>query len=328
MDRLDLIKYIKYSKIFTSWHWFNYHFSCVDFDGIEHPFARSIIDACLIIEQKIPNYAFKIIDRMASLHGKEKDLGHYEQLMQILAELLVVSHLALEFPREKFLDEPTIGSSKKNPELIIEIDSYMIGVEVKAPSLLEHQKRRSTQEIQLPSRSRIRQIVLDSLRETEDIILPRDNPIKDFLISSNEKFKEFKKNIKNFYGILIIVWDDYIYEPISSLVNKESGLLTKNSFAKENGEPLKFPNIDAVIIIRHLHQFQLSAGDQELIYGKVDMMDYGQKGEFPFKVIIPVPGGQILPNKIIEAFQAIDFREASGFGAEYRPQEYIMWFKL
>jgi hypothetical protein len=170
-----------------------------------------------------------------------------------------------------------------------------------------------------------RTIVLDSFRETEDITLPKDNPIKDFLISSNEKFKEFKKNRKNFYGILIIVWDDHIYEPISSLVHKESGLLTKNSFAKENGEPLKFPNIDAVIIIRHLHQFKLSAGDQELIDGKVDMMDYGEKGEFPFKVIIPVPGGQILPNKITEAFQAIDFREASGLGAEYRPQEYILW---
>jgi hypothetical protein len=160
MDRLDLIKYIKSSRIFTSWHWFNYHFSYVDFDGVEHPFAKSIIDACLIIEPKIPGYAFKIINRIASLHGKEKYLGHYEQLMQILAELLVVSHLALEFPREKFLDEPTIGSSKKNPELTIEIDGYMIGVEVKSPSLLKHQKTRSTQEIQLPSRSRVSQIVL------------------------------------------------------------------------------------------------------------------------------------------------------------------------
>lgn len=84
-------------------------------------------------------------------------------------------------------------------------------------------------------------------------MLPRDNPIKDFLISANEKFRIFKQSNAAFLSTLVIVWDDFIYEPISAISPPQAGLFTENSFAKDDdGNPLKFEYVDCVIITRHL----------------------------------------------------------------------------
>jgi hypothetical protein len=53
--------------------------------------------------------------------------------------------------------------------------------------------------------------------------LPRDNPVKDFLVSADAKFEHFKETDANFIGVLVIIWDDFIYEPISSLISESAG---------------------------------------------------------------------------------------------------------
>jgi hypothetical protein len=86
----------------------------------------------------------------------------------------------------------------------------------------------------------------------DGITLPRDNPVKDFLVDADAKFKAFKSKA-DCTTVLVIVWDDFIYEPITALAHPKSGLLTANSFAKDaNGSPMKFPNVDAVVLVRHL----------------------------------------------------------------------------
>lgn len=323
MDRSELIEYIQQSNITNSWHWYGYHFNMLKF-GIEHPFSKSILDALLNINNAMDGYAFRAVDTMGSLHGKEKYLPHYDQLKQFLAEVFVVNHLVIEFPDAKFSDEPTVGNSKKNPEVTIQTDSFTLGVEVKSPRLREHVDKRNSNPVQIPGRMEFITDLIEQAGGKENVTLPRDNPVKDFLISADEKFAEFKKHITPFYSVLVIVWDDYIYEPITSLVAEHSGLLTDNSFAKdEDGKSLLFNNIDAVITIRQLHQFQRAAGGRALIDGKKHALDYGSPGEFPFKVICEVPGSEKLPETICTAFQAVELDDR--LGAEYRPQEYIMW---
>ena len=59
-------------------------------------------------------------------------------------------------------------------------------------------------------------------REGEATTLPRDDPVKDFLVSANAKFEHFKKaDAPNFVGVLVIVWDDFIWQdqPISPLIS-------------------------------------------------------------------------------------------------------------
>lgn len=323
MNRDELIEYIKISNITLNWHWYGYHFNFLK-SGVEHPFAKSIIDACLKVEKKIPGYSKRIIDQIASLNGKNSYLPHYDQLKQILSELLIVSHLSEQYPDAQFEDEPTIGDSRKNPEITITTEGYTLGVEVKSPKLREHVQQRAIRTAQIPGRLPFAQQMIELSGGKEKVTLPRDNPVKDFLISANGKFKGFKEQIDKFYSVLVIVWDDYIYEPITSLTNKFSGLFTENSFAKdENDKPLQFENVDAIIIVRQLHIFVEAAAERPLVDGKQHALDYGKQREFPFKVILPNPSARKIPEEIKKAFHALE--TSHNLGAEYIPQDYIIW---
>ncbi|MEI2403513.1 hypothetical protein V8V80_11520 [Niallia taxi] len=65
-----------------------------------------------------------------------------------------------------------------------------------------------------------------------------------------DKILEYKSSdlYKNDKTILVIVWDDFINEVISTLSNPNAGLLSQNSFYTESN----FSNIDGVIVLRHL----------------------------------------------------------------------------
>lgn len=328
MEKEQLIAYVFQSKIFSEWHYFKFHFNFYKL-GLEHPFAKSIIEALINVEKVIPGFAYNIIDRLASLSGRERHLPHYEQLLQVLAEIYVFNQAANYFSSNdnvKFIYEPTSGDSRKNPEFVIETNNYSVGIEVKQPSLINHINKRGEKPYQVSIR--IPHFV-DSLSEMlgrENITLPRDNPVKDFLISANGKFESFKES-SNFYSVLFIVWDDFVYEPISALIGNPSGLFTEGSFAQHaDGRPYDFPNVDAVFIDRHLRQFINASCDTELLYQKKHAMEYGNKTEFPFKVIIPNPIGQRIPDEITDCFQVWSCNPK--LGAEYVPSDFITWFKF
>jgi hypothetical protein len=158
----------------------------------------------------------------------------------------------------------------------------------------------------------------------EKITLPRDNVIKDFLESANSKFRNFKNN-PNFYSVLFIIWDDYIYEPISAILGKPCGLFLDESFAKdENGERKAFRYVDTVFIDRQLSQFINSAGDRPLLYNKTEPMDYGALDEFPPKVYIDNSCAKKVPNIIKDCYYVVHC--CPELGAEYNPQDFISWF--
>jgi hypothetical protein len=146
------------------------------------------------------------------------------------------------------------------------------------------------------------------------------------MISANEKFKEFKAN-DNFYSILFVIWDDFIYEPISALIGKPSGLFLEESFAKDNnGKRKKFPFVDAVFLDRHLIQIMNATQDKNLLDGKKHAMDYGHYNEFPYKVVIPNPDSFLsdkIPNEVFECFQI--HKISPELGAEYVPSDIILW---
>ena len=106
--------YFKINSI--DWHFFHWHFRQYHpSHNNEHPLAKSIIDCCYLCEQKMPGYASNFIDTLCSISGREYFNPHYDQLLQLLAELLVVAHLANVFDDTWiFEEEPTIGESNKN----------------------------------------------------------------------------------------------------------------------------------------------------------------------------------------------------------------------
>lgn len=328
MEKSELIDYIKKTDIINKWHWFGYHFKFY-FHNFEHPFAKSIVESCLFCESSISGFAKKFIDDLSQISGidknvdNEKSQRHYEQLMQKLAELYIIKQVInYKWPNEaKFAYEPVSTTSKKNPEIVVELEASRIGIEVKAPSTTNHDQQRSTNPIQLTARNTFGEIY----RGKENVTLPRDNPIKDFLISADKKFLGFKKDDQSFYGVLVIVWGDHIYEPITALLDSFSGLFTPNSFAKDsNGNPLKFENVDGVIIVRHLHQFKLAAAEKPLLDNHTDTFDFGLDTRSLPNVYIPNPNNEGIPEYVAKCLDAYPPNEC--MGAEYMPQDVVFWF--
>jgi len=309
------------SELFDRWHYFRYHFDFYN-RGDVHPLANSIVEAITDIENQIPKAGIDYIKKIASLNGKENDTSHYDQLLQILAELLIVHH-SVNYKWKDLVEinyEPKTVNSKRNPELIIKTNTLEIGIEVKAPEFVKKHTERNTKPIQLPSRSDLIEVL-----NKDFVMLPRDNPVKDFLISANKKFAGFKNNNPSFIGVLVVVWDDFIYEPISALLSKQCGLFTDNSFAFDaEGNMLKFENVDSVIITRHLYLIKNGTRDENLPDMYRHPLDYGINGEFPYKVHINNPNSKLkIPDEVIDCFQSCEPNPT--LGAEYCPIDLVQW---
>jgi hypothetical protein len=172
---------------------------------------------------------------------------------------------------------------------------------------------------------------MDGMREfakklldgAEGISYPRDNVVKDFLISANDKFQSFKQRPGNVVTILVIVWDDFIYEPITALLNPHSGLLTENSFFCIDGRPAKFDNIDGVILARHSHQIVRATRDEPLFDGLRHPLDWGDAGTVLPKAYVPISAPEEVGFFIRQMMQAHHINELQD-AADYRPQEFVM----
>lgn len=328
MTRDDLYEYLYASPMFGRWHWYQYVFSQRR-SGSEHPFARAVLDACLDCERRLPGFALKVLARLAAVGGRDRNQDDYEQLLEICAEILVIRQVVCfrwPFAATFELEPRPLGDSKKNPELIVHGPKLDLGIEVKAPRLSRHNAERSRNTMQLTARS-------GGVREwatrvaPHGVTLPRDNPVKDFLISAEEKFEPFTNSgARPFSGVLVIVWNDFINEPLSALLSTTSGLFTPGSFHRVFGtdDAVKFPHVGGVVILRHLHQFIRAAGDDTLVDGLRHAMDYGRPGTFPYKVWVANPHAAGPAPKIARrALQAVE--PGRHLGAEYIPGEFVNW---
>ena len=114
-------------------------------------------------------------------------------------------------------DEPSGTGSLRNPEFVVSTPEARVGVEVKAPALLAHEQQRSSNPLQAAARALTPESLAAFSGDGQEVTLPRDNPLKDFLVNAEGKFAPFHRDDPDFYGLLVVVWDDFIYEPISAL---------------------------------------------------------------------------------------------------------------
>lgn len=325
---VELLKLARSGIEDVSWHWFAHHF----FHPFGHPLATAIIQACIHIDAAAPGEAGKpgigtvLLGELASIGGREGHKPHYEQLMQKLGEILVIERVTgcPWPPGTTFRHEPAAFKGGPRPELLVVTPEERLIVEVKTPSLLAHARQRGENGVQLPYREGL---PLEGARDAlgaGGLTLPRDNPVLDFLKDADRKFRGFRADGQT-AGLLVIVWDDHIYEPISTLVNPRSGLLTPNSFAKgEDGAALRFPDIDAVVVVRHLHNFARAAGDLRLL-DRRHGLDFGDERALP-NVLFGGDGGRLIPGGVLARLRAWphdDPRLATM--AEYNPKDVILW---
>ncbi len=304
-----------------AWHWFAYHLHMLP----PHPFARSIVNAAVDCEEKLPGLGHSLVADLGRIGGIDHHEPHYDQLMQKLAEILVLRKLLiLDWPEgTTFEHEPAAIAGGKRPELKVSAPGQTYLFEVKMPSLLAHARQRDENGMQAAARILDREL-LDQLAGEGGVTLPRDNPVKDFLIDSEAKFAPFKAQAPAI-AVLIIVWDDFIYEPITVLTQPQRGLLTSASYYRTPDDaPVIFPSIDAIIAVRHLTYFKRAAGDEPLIE-RADPFDFGQEGDLP-NALIPIPGGQEIPELIQRGLRALPLDHPMvEMAAEYQPVELVFW---
>lgn len=304
----------------TGWHWFKYHF----FNG-PRPFADSILQACGSIDDRAAGIGTSLLDELCSIGGREEDETQYEQLLQKLAEILIIERIVqCPWPEgATFEHEPAAVPGGPRPELLVRYSDQSLVIEVKTPSLLNHIRARATNPIQLAYRSGIQLEVARDLARGS-ITLPRDNPVRDFLRDAERKFVGFRDSTTT--TLLVIVWDDFIYEPISVLVNPGSGLLTDRTYSQlPDGSPEAFPNVDAVIAVRHLDYF-IQGSREAHLPDRQSAMDFGSDQALP-NVLFQAHGGRALPADVIHRLRAVP-HEHPGLRAfaDYNPQDMVMWF--
>ena len=293
------------------------------------PFVEALLDVLLEIDKEIPGYAQRTADALMALGGTERYEPHYEQILQRLAEVHVVAQVVrAPWPTAmEFEDEPIAPGSAKNPELVARGEGHEIGFEVKAPSPLAQERSRRSRPVQAGGRVFTRSQTEHWAGGPKNLTLPRDNAVKDFLLSADAKFQGFRAENSEFVGVLVVVWDDFIFEPITSLVHPASGLFTPNSFAFDADGPTPFASVDGVVVVSHLRILKNAMAED----GDTRPFEMGRQA-FAYALdparppaYIPNPYGRGVPQAVREVLKAQPLEQLSNM-AEYHPQDLIHWW--
>jgi hypothetical protein len=279
-----------------------------------HRFIHMIAESLEQLDIAEPGYARRLVEWISTLKGNEKIQQNLATFAEVLVAKQVVKIADLdENSKPYFYSEPKTSKNSKNPEFRSKTNSLWYAIEVKTPSLFSHiMERQSGFQIttHLPDRDMI---------EIENIIKPKIQKVKDFLVKTQEKYEAYIKTpeYKEDYRLLFIVWDDYINEPISALLSPYCGLFTPNSFHKESN----FNLLDGVFIIRHLHQFNRVLRHNEFI-NEIQHAFQWANPQLPV-AFIQNPHGRVIPKAIIEKFEGVDPRGM--IVAEYKPTDLVDW---
>lgn len=294
------------------------------YEGKTHWFLSHLFETLAYIDKFVEGYSKITIDKIASIDKKNP-----EQIFQILGEVLVLFNLLKldETDKNSVELEPVPYKGAKNPEFRLKIGNEWFAIEVKTPDLSSFNDIRHNG-VQITSRLKKEEIKV--LKENREIVFSKDLKIQDYLKSAEEKFfvHRGEEKYKNDKTILVIVWDDFINECISTLVNPHSGLLTNESFYKGS----KFENVDSVITFRHLHHLKhLFYFGELLIYSPkdkpsknvFDLDEYSLTTGVYFKNPNAYKEVQFDFFKI--AYPISENENSINFVAEYQPTDIIDW---
>lgn len=284
-------------------------------------FGLPVMRSLAVIEQQMEGHSRALLMSLVGCLKRKSGVERHDAVLQWCAEVYVVAQLAhYHWPvRPIFLAEPRSSSSSKNPEVAVRLDGIgTLAVEVKAPRLTEYRDEWSRSTVQLTSR------LPKGAVSSADSLKPRDNPVKDFLLSANGKFAGMKQDDPGLTSVLFIAWDDFVNEPLAALLAPSSGLLTENSFYREGGMAVKFPYLDCVVIGRQLHQFDRALQGWPPVDGRPDCFAFPKGDDFPPNVHVPVSGA---PTPALPlAISALNsFSRSDSMGAEYAVQDMVLW---
>lgn len=304
-------------------HWLDYHFSKPSIFGLQ------LLLALATCEIEAPGLGFQLAKEIAQIPYAADAKGRqmFEQLLQKLFEVTVLRTLvSIEWPDDTvFHHEPKNPVSNKRPEFVVDTPDCVYVFEVKCPGLLDHQRTRTKNPRQFPARTTLTKAEIRDRAVSlfsGDATLPQDNKLKDFLVSAEEKISGFQ-SIKPQIGVLVVAWDGFMYEPISSLKHVESGLLTEASFYRDKSDlRVPFSAVDGVIVLNHLRLMH-RATHESYDPNRPDVFDLNSDSASP-NVWCQNINGSKLPDFVLKAFDAVPSEHMEMF-ADYAPTDFVMW---
>lgn len=300
--------------------WLSVHLAA----GMITPFGSRLLEALAAIDARLPGSGIRFVKELAAIryvpasHNAGDWKARFEQLVQKLGEILVARTLFDgDWPDgSHFALEPTNPTTGAKPEILIETPAHQWLFEVKCPAFIDYQNSRIANGRQLPVRSPIGDVA--GMRE--GATLPRDNVLKDFLESAERKFIDFSTKPRT--GILVVLWDGYIFEITSALSHASAGLLTENSWHRREGERVAFGAVEGVIVLNHLEVIKVAS--QALWQARQDdPFRIEAAGQLP-NVWCPNVGRGALDPVIAQLFNAHPLDEVSD-AVGYAPTDYVMW---
>ncbi len=302
--------------------WLSYHFA----EGAVTRFGAKLAEALAACDTRLPGAADRFIRELAetryvaSRNDADAWQKGYEQLVQKLAEILV-TRVVIEAawpPGTTFSIEPANPVTGGRPDLVVDAPTRLWLFEIKCPSFIRHQAQRASKGQQLPVRGPLGAV--PGMRD--DATLPRDNTIKDFLASAENKLRDFSAKPRT--GILVVLWDSYVFEATSALSHEHAGLLTANSWHRDGSDRIPFDAVDGVIVLNHLEILKLAPQEQAI--RRDDPFTIGGEGQPP-NVWCPNLGGGDLDPFVADIFDARALADMT-MAADYTPKDYVMWINL
>jgi len=217
------------------------------------PFPSSylnfFVEAILNVNHIDPKAALDLLNH--KIRAKSRNSYDFHNLLSSLCELSVINTMLFKIDDPstfKYEPQPLKGS-KKNPEFRLNISGYKYYIEVKTPNFENYRtKLREIRKSGKPVTHYESRILKLSEEEKSENMVSTDSKIKDFLIDANNKFLKSEDNTH--FNVLFICWTEHTDQPATALKHPKHGLLTKNSWFKdEDGEIVSFNNIDIIFII-------------------------------------------------------------------------------
>lgn len=287
-----------------------------------HPLLSPLCISLGNVNEVSNGYAEEMIRRIVALKGKSENV--MEEILSVFSEIFVANHAVNISDSvdgvKYFVDEPGSREGKKNPEFRSIYKGMSYCVEVKKPKLISHANTRN-KPMHLPARAAAIKIT-----DKENTTFPRDNPIKDFLISAQSKFEAYIDDYPDDYRFLFIMWDDHMYEPISSILHSYQGLLTEGTFFRDaNNNAVKFPLIDGIIIVKHLQNFRSALLERPLNDEIRHSFQYKKK--YPLHAFIQNPQGRKVPEEFIDVFDCMPEVLFDRF-SDYAITDFVQWTRF
>jgi hypothetical protein len=244
---------------------------------------------------------------------RSADQADYDQLQQALAEIHVLLRIvAHPWARGTTIaNAAAIGAGAPDVEALVRTAGLELAVEVKSPRIREWRNKMGTG-IEAVGRAM-------PLGKLEIDTYPKDNAVKDAVASADVKFHSLRAAHPDLVGVLVLIWDGLMYQPISALLNPGSGLFTPSTF---DPEKRTFDDVDAVLIVPHLSSLIEGPGNREFRFA-CGTFQWPCKPVPPFVVNPRSPRAAKVADVLRDVFCAED--QATLDGAHYSASDFVIW---